>query len=202
MADIQELDRRAVEVSRSLVHRVTPDQLPLPTPCADWDLAALLAHMAVQHHGFARALAGEHTDVADWHPTPLGTDFVTAYDRAADHVLASFGASEVTGRTAYLPEIRGGVTVPATMAMGFHFVDYVVHSWDVAAAVGLPVEFDEEVLAAALVVAGQVPVDEASRGPGMAFGPVLVPAPDCPPLDRVLTTLGRSPNWQPGARPA
>jgi hypothetical protein len=81
------------------------------------------------------------------------------------------------------------------MAMGFHFVDYVVHSWDVAAALGLVAEFDEEVLAGALVVAGQVPVDEQSRGPGMAFGPVLVPSVDSSPLDRILTTLGRSPNW-------
>lgn len=195
MADIRELDRRAVEVSRSVVHRVTPDRLPLPTPCAEWDLAALLAHMTVQHHGFARAVEGEHTDVADWRPVPLGVDVVAAYDRAVDHVLAAFAAPEATGRTAYLPEIRDGVTVPATTAMGFHFIDYVVHSWDVAATLGLPVEFDDEVLAAALVVAGQVPVDETSRGPGRAFGPVLVPAPDSAPLDRVLATLGRSPGW-------
>lgn len=195
MDDIQELDRRAVEVSRSLVHRITPDRLTLPTPCVEWDLAALLAHMAVQHHGFARAVAGERTEVDDWRPVPLGTDFAAAYDAAADHVLAAFAAPEALGRTAYLPEIRDGVTVPATMAMGFHFVDYVVHSWDVAATLGLPVEFDDEVLAAALVVAGQVPVDDASRGPGRSFGPVLVPAPDSPMLDRVLATLGRSPGW-------
>lgn len=195
MDDIQELDRRAVEVSRSLVHRITPERLTLPTPCAEWDLAALLAHLAVQHHGFARAVEGERTELADWRPVPLGDDFVAAYDAAADHVVAAFGAPDAAGRTAYLPEIRDGVTVPATTAMGFHFIDYVVHSWDVAATLGLPVEFDDEVLAAALVVAGQVPVDESSRGSGRAFGPVLGPPPDSPALDRVLATLGRWPGW-------
>jgi uncharacterized protein (TIGR03086 family) len=150
--------------------------------------------MAVQHHGFARAVAGEHTAVDDWLPTPLGADFVAAYDEAADHVLASFAAPGAGG-TAYLPEIRDGVTVPAGMAIGFHFIDYVVHSWDVAATLGLPVEFDDEVLAAALAVAGQVPADDASRGPGRAFGPTLAPDPDRPALDRVLATLGRSPSW-------
>ncbi|HVV20028.1 MAG TPA: TIGR03086 family metal-binding protein [Pseudonocardiaceae bacterium] len=190
MADIHELDRRAVEVSRSLVRTVTARQLGLPTPCAEWDLGALLAHMAVQHHGFARAVAGERTELADWRPVPTD-DHVAAYDAAADHVIEAFAAPAAQ---AYLPEIRGGITVPAGMAMGFHFIDYVVHSWDVAAALGVPVEFDDEVLATALVVARQVPTDESSRGPGLAFGPVLEPSGDAP-LERVLTTLGRSPRW-------
>lgn len=194
MDNIAELDRRAVEVTRALVRRITPDQWSLPTPCAEWDLAALLAHMTVQHHGFALAVAGERTEVADWRPAPRPEDPAAAYDAAADHVLASFAEADANGQ-AYLPEIRGGVTVPASMAMGFHFVDYVVHGWDVAAALGVPVEFDGEVSAGALVVAGQVPVDDASRGPGMAFGPVLVSAADSGALDRILTILGRSPSW-------
>jgi uncharacterized protein (TIGR03086 family) len=196
MTDIRELDRRAVEVSRALVRTVGPEQhLTLPTPCAEWDLRALLAHMTAQHHGFARAVAGERTDVADWHPVPAD-DVVAAYDEAADHVLAAFRAP---ADTAYLPEIRGGVTVPAAMAMGFHFVDYVVHSWDVAAALGrtgeLDGELDDDVLAAALAVARQVPTDDASRGPGLSFGPVLPTAPGAGTLDQVLTLLGRSPAW-------
>lgn len=192
MADIQELDRRAVEVSRSLVHTITTDRLGLPTPCAEWDLGALLAHMTVQHHGFARAVAGERTDLTDWRPMPLDDDVVGAYDAAADHVITAFLAPAAK---AYLPEIRGGVTVPTDLAMSFHFVDYVVHGWDVAATLGVPVEFDDEVLEAALAVATQVPDDDVSRGPGLAFGPGLPVAAGAVPLDRVLTMLGRSPNW-------
>jgi uncharacterized protein (TIGR03086 family) len=190
MADIQELDRRAVETSRSLVRAVEVDQLGLPTPCSEWDLGALLAHMTVQHHGFARAVAGERTELADWQPV-AAADVVAAYDAAADRVIEAFRAP---ADKAYLPEIRGGVTVPARMAMGFHFVDYVVHSWDVAVTVGLPVEFDDEVLAMALAVAAQVPDDAASRGPGQAFGPSL-PAEDGEPFERVLRMVGRSPGW-------
>jgi uncharacterized protein (TIGR03086 family) len=196
MDNIQELDRRAVEVSRSIVAGVTADQLSLPTPCAEWDLGALLAHMTVQHHGFAAAVDGERTTVADWVPTPLPGDPVAAYETAVDRVIASFAAPGATSGKAYLPEIRGGITVPAPMAMGFHFVDYVVHSWDVAAALGRPVTFDDEVLAAALVVAGQVPDDAESRAPGNAFAPSVPADGNAGPLDRVLTALGRTPNWQ------
>lgn len=195
MDTIQDLDRRAVEVSRALVRRITADQLGLPTPCAGWDLGALLAHMTVQHHGFARAVAGERTDVTDWQPAAPGDDPVAAYDTAADHVIAAFGAPGVTEGRAYLPEIRGGVTVPVPMAMSFHFVDYVVHSWDVAATLGVPVTFDDDVLAAALAVAEQVPDDEGSRGLGMAFAAALPTVPEAGTLERVLTRLGRSPDW-------
>jgi uncharacterized protein (TIGR03086 family) len=195
MANIQELDRRAVEVSGKIVGSVTADRLGLPTPCSEWDLGALLAHMTVQHHGFAAAVAGERTTLADWAPAPSSDDPVGDYAAAVDRVLASFAAPGATTGTAYLPEIRGGVTVPAAMAMGFHLVDYVVHSWDVAVSIGVPVGFDDEVLAAALVVAGQVPDDEQSRGPGLSFAAAL-PAPSgATPLDRVLTALGRAPDW-------
>jgi uncharacterized protein (TIGR03086 family) len=195
MDTIQELDRRAVEVSRGLVRNVTTAQLGLPTPCADWDLGALLAHMTVQHHGFARAIGGERTELADWQPGPVTDDIAAGYCSAVDQVIAAFGAPGAAEGRAHLPEIRGGITVPAGMAMGFHFVDYVVHSWDVAAALGLPVEFDDDVLTAALDVAGQVPDDDASRGPGTAFARGLATPEGAGKLDRVLAMLGRSPNW-------
>jgi uncharacterized protein (TIGR03086 family) len=203
MTNIQELDRRAVELSRSIVATVTLTRLRLPTPCADWDLGALLAHMTVQHHGFARAVDGERTEPADWHPTPVDTDPVGLYGKSADRVIASFGAEGTSGRPVYLPEIRDGITVPGRIAMGFHFIDYVVHTWDVAATLGRPAEFydglfDDDLLDAALVVAAQVPDDEASRQPGMAFGPRITSSSD-DKLDRLLTALGRSPGWSPGA---
>jgi uncharacterized protein (TIGR03086 family) len=195
MDDISELDRRVVLTSVALVGQVTREQLALPTPCAEWDLRALLAHMTAQHVGFARAVAGERTEPADWRPGPLPDDVASAYRQAADQVIRSFTAPGAADRRAYLPEIRGGVTVPAGMAMGFHLVDYVAHAWDVAAAIGAPVDFDDDVLAAALTVAGQVPADAASRGPGTAFDPVLPAPAGAAALDRVLALLGRSPAW-------
>jgi uncharacterized protein (TIGR03086 family) len=194
MTDIRELDRRAVELSRSLVATVTQARLRDPTPCAEWDLGALLAHLTVQHHGFARAVDGERTELADWHPTSVADDPVGRYGKAADRVIASFAADGTSDRAVYLPEIRNGITVPGRVAMSFHFVDYVVHSWDLAAALGRPLDVDDDLLDAALVVAAQVPADEASRQPGMAFGPKLA-TPSEDKLDRLLTALGRSPTW-------
>jgi uncharacterized protein (TIGR03086 family) len=177
------------------VATITVEQVDLPTPCAQWNLGALLAHMTAQHHGFARAVAGERVELADWQPRPVGTDVVARYDEAAATVIESFRSSADLDGKAYFAEIRGGISLPVPIAMGFHFVDYVVHGWDVASALGVPIEFDDEVLTAALVVAAQVPTDEASRAPGTAFAPTVATSADAGLLDRVLAALGRSPSW-------
>lgn len=32
----------------------------------------------------------------------------------------------------HLPEVRGGMTLPVPVAIGFHLFDHVAHGWDVA----------------------------------------------------------------------
>ena len=47
-----------------------------------------------------------------------------------------------------LPEFGPGATFPGALAIGFHFVDYVVHGWDVARAIDAPFELPADVVAA------------------------------------------------------
>jgi uncharacterized protein (TIGR03086 family) len=188
------LDAIAVRTSVDLVAKLAVSDLDRPTPCAGWTLRDLLAHMTVQHHGFAAAGDGTVTGVADWQPVPLGDSFVTAYAEAADRVLAAFAADGALDRRLLLPEFSTTVTFPAAQAVSFHFIDYVVHSWDVARSVGLPVTFAPDVLDAALFVAEQVPQGERRLLPGSAFAPAIEIAPDAPILDRILAMLGRRPD--------
>src|ERR1700744_4950138 len=134
------LDARAVAESVRLVSHVTAADLNRPTPCADWTLHGLLRHMAAQHYGFAAAADGDG-DLARWRPRSLGPDPVAAYRAAAGHVVAAFAADGVLDRESPLPEFKDGLIFPGPRAVSFHFVDYVVHSWDVAATLGLPVNF-------------------------------------------------------------
>ena len=66
---MQTLHHRALDLAAELVATVRPADLGRPTPCAGWDLGALLAHMTGQNHGFADALRGG-TDVAAYAPVP------------------------------------------------------------------------------------------------------------------------------------
>jgi uncharacterized protein (TIGR03086 family) len=193
--DIRDLDRRAVQRSMQIVARATPADLTHPTPCEGWSLGDLLAHMTAQHRGFAAAAAGQGADLARWAVRPLGDDAVAAYTAAAEAVIAAFGTDDVLGRQFVLPELTAAQAFPARQAIGFHFIDYVVHAWDVARALGVPYTLDAEVAAPALRIAEAVPNGPERLRPGAAFRPALVEPSSTTPLDRILSMLGRSPAW-------
>ncbi|MFX0573835.1 TIGR03086 family metal-binding protein [Nocardia nepalensis] len=191
--DLIALNAQAVRTSIDVVSHVTAADLAKSTPCAGWTLHGLLAHMITQHYGFAAAARGEG-DMSLWRPRPLGEDPVAQYRAAAEHVLASFAEDGVLGRTFPLPEFTRACEFPGTEAVSFHFIDYVVHSWDVARTLGRTVHFDEALLAAALPIAEAVPGGKARLAPGAAFAPALTWPTDST-LDEILAILGRSPNW-------
>jgi uncharacterized protein (TIGR03086 family) len=194
------LDGLAVRASVALVARARPADMTRPTPCADWTLHGLITHMAAQHYGFAAAAAGD-ADPARWRPRRLGGDPVADYRTSAETVLAAFAAGDVLGRQFPLPEIAAGALFPARQAVSFHFVDYVVHSWDVAKSLGLEARFPPEALDAALRVAQAVPGGDYRLVPGAAFAPAVT-CPDGSPLDQVVALLGRSPDWKRPELPA
>ncbi|HET7017289.1 MAG TPA: TIGR03086 family metal-binding protein [Streptosporangiaceae bacterium] len=191
--NIVTLDAQAVRESVAIVDRVTAADLARPTPCAGWTLQDLLTHMMTQHYGFAAASTGDGGP-AQWQLRPLGDDPVAAYRASAEHVLAAFAVDGVLDRQFPLPEIVRAPSFPARQAISFHFIDYVVHSWDVAKTLGIDVTFDQPLLDAALAVAQAVPTGRARLVPGAAFAPV-VPWSGGTRLDDILAILGRSPDW-------
>jgi uncharacterized protein (TIGR03086 family) len=195
--DIRELDRRAMGVTADFIPGITPAQLDNPTPCGQWLLRDLLAHIVGQYHGFALAASGQPTDLDAFRPRPVGEGLAGAYAAAAALVTKAFAEDGVLDRAFYLPEIRDGGPYPAPMAIGFHFVDEVVHAWDLAKSIDATAEFDGEVLDMALSIAARVPNDPATRGDGFAFALGADPDPDAPTLDRIVTLLGRRPDWTP-----
>lgn len=197
--NVRELDRRAMDVTARLVPLVTAEHWHRPTPCAGWQVHDLLAHILGQYHGFALAASGHPTDLEAFRPRPVEpAELVASYTAAAERVSAAFAEPGVPERAFHLPEIRDGGPFPATAAIGFHLVDEVAHAWDLARSIGTAVDFDAEVLRAALAIAARVPDDPASRGPGFAFGPGYRPDPGLPALDRIVALLGRRPDWTPG----
>ena len=193
--DIATLDRRAVQLSEQIVGQAGAADLDRPTPCAGWTLTDLLEHMIVQHAGFAAASRGHGGDPQVWVPA-RHDDPVAAYGPAARDVIAAFAEPGVAERRFALPEISPALEFPAAQAISFHFVDYVVHSWDVAAALGLPLTLDDDLARAALAVARRVPDGPQRLSPGAAFAPGLpLPDDDGDTLTAILAVLGRSSTW-------
>jgi uncharacterized protein (TIGR03086 family) len=194
--DFAELDSRALTVCEAVVAQVTPAQYELATPCSAWNLEQLLAHMIGQNHGFAEAALGERTDRSVFDPIPPGTDPGAVFAASADEIRSAFkGGSE---REFLLPEVRP-YPIPGELAMSFHLVDSVVHAWDVAAALGVPVTFDDDLLDAAVQVAENVPDGDNRDRVGASFQHRLAKPGDGSGLAHVLALLGRTPGW-PAAR--
>lgn len=194
LSEVRDGHARAVRLSAQIAARTTPTDLGRPTPCAGWTLADLLSHMIAQHRGFAVAATGAQTALPQWEPRPLSDDPVAEYAAAADDVVAAFAGATSGDRDVWLPEL-GPRPFTTTDALTFQLVDDVVHAWDLARALDVPLHVDDDLAEAALAVALRVPDDAARRGPGFAFAPGLPVADGASPLDRALLVLGRSPAW-------
>lgn len=191
--DYVALDAEAVRTSIELVGTATLDDLSKPTPCRAWTLYGLLEHMAAQHYGFAAASRGED-DPTVWKARDLGDDPVKAYIASAEHVLDAFAQPGVAERTFPMSEFGPDAAFPGAQAISFHFIDYVVHSWDVAKSLGTTVSFGPDLLAAAHSVAHVVPTGDVRLMPGAPFAPDLA-WDDAESLDGVVAYLGRNPAW-------
>jgi uncharacterized protein (TIGR03086 family) len=197
--NIIELHQRSVAGLRPVLDRISPADLDRPTPCAGWDLRALLEHMTGQDHGFAAAVRAARTagevDVSAFAPRPLGPSPAATVATGLDEVVAAF--ADGAESPVLLPEF--GARLPLPIVAGMHLVDTLVHGWDVVAALGVQAgygaELDTEVVAAALAMAEQVPDDTAREAPGAPFGHALTAPADADPWTRTLTLLGRDPAW-------
>lgn len=155
--------------------------------------------MTVQHRGFAAAARGLGADPDMWRVESVAAavqaDAARAYSQAAHDVLDAFAADGTPEAPLALPEFGEGAVFPGAMAMGFHFVDYVVHGWDVAASLGVPYELPVYVVDAVLPLALAVPDGDFRTADGAPFAPA-VEAAGTDDLERMLRHLGRRPDWR------
>lgn len=194
-----EMHRRALDDTTALIDKIGPADLGRDTPCAGWDLAALLAHMIGQNHGFADGIEAGPDGIAAaaFEPRPVGPD--PAHDwRASAERLAAALAGAPADVTVALPEIAPGQWFPLPVVTAMQLVDTLVHAWDVARALGLDYRPDDDLVQANLDVALQVPDGPERLTPSAAFAPGVTPPDPADGWTRALALFGRAPGW-PGA---
>jgi uncharacterized protein (TIGR03086 family) len=165
--------------ARPVVAAVTPSDLAKPSPCPEWNVEALVTHFVNGIAMFPAMLAGEKPDIG----SGLSGDIATAFDGAVRGNLAAWqkpGASEQ--ETNLLPGMR---------LIDINLCDAVVHTWDIATAIGATAAFDDDAVAYVYERWRNAPLDVSRQY--KAFGPeVAVPA-DASVLDRFLGLVGRHP---------
>jgi uncharacterized protein (TIGR03086 family) len=189
--DILELDRWASDAMGKVVADVTPGDLRRPTPCADWTLHGLIRHQISDNLGFAAAASGIPPDRSVWDSGAIGADPHWDFQRSVALVTAAFGAEGMLARQV---EVREFGVLPGAFAVSMHFIDGVVHGWDVARALGRPGDLDPHLAEAALEMVLRLPL---SRGPGQVFGHLVEVPDNAPVYQRLVAHLGRDPQWTP-----
>lgn len=173
-----ELHARAQQVYAAVLAGVTDADLAKPTPCDEWDVAALLDHI---NAGNARVVAAAGAD-----PAALPDDRVAAHAASWAAAQTIFDAPDGLTRPFELPF---GV-VPGAVFATIRAGDLYSHAWDLATAIGADTDLDHEVGEA--VLAGTSPILPPSlRGEGRPFGHEQPCPPDRPIADRVAAFVGR-----------
>ncbi|WP_228973553.1 TIGR03086 family metal-binding protein [Streptomyces sp. DH12] len=180
-----------------LVSRTEDRWLDLPTPCPDYAVRELLAHiggLALAFRDTARKEFGPTTDTDPGDARPvLAEEWRTSIPRRLEELAEAWrepGAWEGVTRA-------GGVELPGSVAGLVAFDELLVHGWDLARATGLPYAPDDDELRVSYAFQAPSAAERVDgKGP---FGPP-VPVPDgAPLLDRVIGLSGRRPDWPAGA---
>jgi uncharacterized protein (TIGR03086 family) len=141
-----EFDRRLVAVADADWDR--------PTPCDNWTVRDLVAHVVAGNAMAAAVASGATGDEATevFVSTDMGEDPIAAFRESAQAQLDALSDPEVLDRTVHHP----AMDMPGAQLVGFRVTDLLVHGWDLARAIGTDETLDPAV--AAVVLANLEPM--------------------------------------------
>ena len=132
--DVIGLHRRACDEFGARVKAIGQEQWELPTPCAEWNVKAVVDHVV----RFNRATPGllEGATVADlaglMAEDVLGDDPVASWEASSHEAVEAFDRPGALEAVVHHP---AGDVSGAQFAL-FRFSDNLTHAWDVARAIG------------------------------------------------------------------
>jgi uncharacterized protein (TIGR03086 family) len=186
--DAAGLHRRAVEGWQARAEGVAGSQWSDSTPCAGWDVRALVNHVVGEELWTVPLVEGATVEeVGDrFDGDVLGGQPLRVAQEAAQAAVDAMEAGLRRGGTVQL----SFGTVPIEEYAAQLTADHLVHAWDLAAATGQERELDPEVVHHVAAWFGKR--EEMYRSAG-AVGPRTVAAED--PQSQLLAAFGRDPSW-------
>lgn len=177
---------RTIELFADVLRTVPGDAWSAPTPCAGWDIRALVNHVVGEDRWAAELLTGR--TIADIGATLdgdlLGPDPLFAASAAFTAAKAAAAAAD---RTDPVP-LSAGPT-PADEYLRELAADHLIHAWDLAQALGRNLRLDNDLIDA--VTTWFAPDEETYRAQGMT-GPRPPLTADPEPQTLLLAMFGRS----------
>ncbi|MDI5979994.1 TIGR03086 family metal-binding protein [Amycolatopsis magusensis] len=180
----QALDQTARQIAAT-----RPDELGKRTPCADYDVRALLGHLiAVLHKLVHVSVGGDARELPDVVRDIADDAWGGAFAEARGQVERAWADDAMLDRMVTLP----WGTMPGRVALDAYTHEFTVHSWDLAHATGRLADLEPALAVEALQAFVEfAPPDE--RGEQGPFGPVVQVSEDAAPYTRLAAYLGRQP---------
>lgn len=166
---------------------VEPGDLITPTPCGDYDVKTLLAHVVAVIRKLATVGRGaDMSSVAD-----PAEDLVGRGDTEFQMARADFDAIWAADRMLDQTHAVAWGTMTGRELLDAYTHEFTVHSWDLAHATGRVPDLDPALAEAALAwfVDNVPPEDRSKGGP---FGPVVEVDDDADIHTRLAGFVGRS----------
>jgi uncharacterized protein (TIGR03086 family) len=154
-----------------------------PTPDTDWDVAALVRHVIEEQQWVPLLLAGRTVGEARSRLQPLSDDLAAEWRR--------YSAAATQAWAAVDPDAQVNLSydrVPASAYLREQASDVIVHTWDLARAVGADEDLGETLVAAAWTVFE--PQKDTLEASGLFESPVPIDE-NAPLQSRLLALTGR-----------
>jgi uncharacterized protein (TIGR03086 family) len=177
---------------------VQPDQWDRSTPCAEWNVRALVNHMTRGNANYVRLLDGG--TAADFlrlrNTDALGSDPVGAFTRSAQACAAAFSGAGALEQ--HLDYPLGRATGKQLLAV--RTTDTVVHTWDLARATSVGEALDSTLVSWISenlddIYSGLAETPTAPDTTHRFFAaPARLPVDGVSAQDRLLYRMGRTPH--------
>jgi uncharacterized protein (TIGR03086 family) len=186
MDDVRRLFRQVVEEFGRRVHEVKDDQWAAQTPCAEWDVRALVNHLVYELRWAVPLFGGETiAQVGDrFEGDLLGDEPGRAWDDAARAALDAVDADGALECTVHL----SAGDVPGSEYTTQLVTDLLIHGWDLARATGQDERLDPTLVKAC--AEWFVDVESLYRAGGAIAERQRVPE-DADEQTRLLAAFGR-----------
>lgn len=177
---------QANQLFTTYVAQITDGQWDKPTPNAEWSIRDLVAHVADENRWVPELLAGKYIkDVGDkLAGDPLGENPVQSWKQVAEAAESAAQNQSDPDQTVHLSY----GDMPAREYLKHIVIDHVIHSWDLARAIGADETLDEKLVQTAYE--WLEPQAEIWRNAG-AFGPAQPTSPDASLQTKLIALSGR-----------
>lgn len=171
---------------------ISTEQLGDPTPCASYDVSALVDHTVEAGRRAAALGRGQAPSAGDAYPHVELSDAPVQLRQAAEEAAKAWGEDSRFWSTVTMP---WGEECTGSALVDMYLAELAAHAWDLARATGQLDRLDGSLAVPALSGARTMMKAEYrdAVGPGSPFGAEVPLSPDADDWERFVAFTGRDP---------